>query len=54
MLTTEAVIAWILGAVFLSYSTIKRLPTTEGIGLTVVIWGLVLFVAIPLTTHFIP
>jgi hypothetical protein len=53
MLNTEAVIAWIIGAVFLTYSILKRRRSTEGIGLVIVMWGLVLFVFIPLTIHFI-
>ncbi|HWE62073.1 MAG TPA: hypothetical protein VHB98_10205 [Chloroflexota bacterium] len=54
MLTTEAVIAWIAGTLFLSYSILKRQPGSEGMGLVAALWGAVLFVAIPLTIHFIP
>lgn len=54
MLNAEAIIAWIAGAIFLSYSIIKRQGGTEGIGLVAALWGLVLFVIIPLTIHFIP
>lgn len=53
MLHTEAVIAWIIGAAFLSYSIVKHLRNAEGIGLMVVVWGFVLFVCIPLTLRFV-
>ena len=49
MLQTEAVIAELLGALFATYSVLRRARSSEGVGVIVIIWALVLFVAIPLT-----
>lgn len=54
MLNTEAVIAEVLAALFLSYSIARHRQSSEGIGLLAVIWGLTLFVAIPLTVNAVP
>jgi hypothetical protein len=51
MLSTEAVLAELVGAVFLTYSVMRRMQGIEGVGLVAVIWALVLFVAIPLTIN---
>ena len=53
MLSTEAVIAWVAAAIFLSYSSLRHQRGTEGFGLVAAVWAAVLFVAIPLTIHFI-
>ena len=52
MLATEAIIAWVIGALFLSYTCIKHIRGSEGIAMAAVVWALILFVAIPFTVHF--
>ena len=49
MLQTEAVIAELLGALFATYSLFRRARSSEGVGVIVAFWALVLFVAMPLT-----
>lgn len=51
MLSTEAVLAEVIGALFLTYSVLRHQRGSEGIGLAAVIWAFVLFVAIPLTIN---
>lgn len=53
MLYGEAVIAEVLGALFLAYTSAKHIKGSEGIGVATGIVALVLFVAIPFTKHFI-
>jgi hypothetical protein len=49
MLFAEAVIAEMLGGLFLAYSSIKHLKGSEGVGVAIIVCAFVLLVAIPLT-----
>lgn len=53
MLLPEAVIAEILGALFLAYSCTRRIRGNEGYGAAVLIIAVVLLAAIPLTAKFL-
>ena len=52
MLLAEAVIAEVLGGLFLAYSCVKHVRGSEGMALAVLVCSLVLLVGIPLTVHF--
>lgn len=49
MLFAEAVIAEVLGGLFLAYSSIKHLKGSEGVGVAIIVCSFVLLAAIPLT-----
>ena len=53
MLLPEAVIAELLGAVFVAYSCTKRIRGGEGYAAAVLVIALVLLAAIPLTAKFL-
>ncbi|HEY8285725.1 MAG TPA: hypothetical protein VIJ28_15175 [Chloroflexota bacterium] len=53
MLLPEAVIAEILGALFIAYSCIKRIRGGEGYGAAVLVISVVLLAAIPVTAKFL-
>jgi hypothetical protein len=53
MLLPEAVIAELLGAVFVAYSCIKRIGGNEGYGAAVLVLAVVLLAGIPLTANFL-
>jgi hypothetical protein len=53
MLLGEAVIAEILGGLFLAYVAVKHIRGSEGIAVAAMIVTFVLLVAIPLTAHFL-
>ncbi len=53
MLVPEAVIAELLGAVIIGYSTIKRMRSAEGYAVAILLFTLVLLVAVPITAKFI-
>lgn len=49
MLFAEAVIAEIVGGLFLMYSSVRHLKGNEGVGVAIIICAFVVLVAIPLT-----
>ena len=53
MLLPEAVIAELLGAVFVAYSCAKRIGGNEGYGAAVLVLAAVLLAGIPLTANFL-
>ncbi|HVA92219.1 MAG TPA: hypothetical protein VNL71_20530 [Chloroflexota bacterium] len=53
MLLPEAVIAEILGALFIAYSCTKRIRGSEGYGAAVLVVTVVLLAAIPVTAKFL-
>lgn len=52
MLQTEAIIAEIIGGVFIMYSSVRHLKGSEGVAVATIVATLILFVAIPLTIKF--
>ncbi|HXT35670.1 MAG TPA: hypothetical protein VN837_08850 [Chloroflexota bacterium] len=53
MLLPEAIIAEILGALFIAYSCTRRIRGNEGYGAAVLVIAVVLLVVIPVTAAFL-
>lgn len=52
MLSTEAIVAEVLGALFVSYSILRRSRSSESMALVTIVWAVILFVIIPITVHY--
>lgn len=52
MLVAEAIIAEIVVTLIIIYSVVKRNRSSEGVGAAVAITAALLFIAIPITYHF--
>lgn len=53
MLLAEAVIAELLGAVFIGYSSIRHMRGSEGIAVAILVLALVLLLVIPVTAFYL-
>jgi hypothetical protein len=53
MLLAEAVIAEILAALFVGYSSIKHIRGSEGVAVAALALSLVVLFFVPLTAHFL-
>jgi hypothetical protein len=53
MLLAEAVIAELLGAAFVGYTSIKHIRGSEGIAVAVLVFAFVLLVCVPLTANYL-
>jgi hypothetical protein len=49
MLFAEAVIAEVVGGLFLAYSSVKHLKGSEGVGVAIIVCAFILLAVIPLT-----
>jgi len=53
MLLAEAVIAELLAAGFLGYSSIKHIKGSEGLAVALLVFSLALLFFVPLTAHYL-
>ncbi|MDB5057193.1 MAG: hypothetical protein JWO59_665 [Chloroflexi bacterium] len=53
MLLAEAVIAELLGAAFIGYTSIKHIRGSEGIAVAALVFALVALFCIPLTANYL-